>query len=356
MNSLIFTGFPGFIGRRLLKALVREFDYPDVYLIVEPSRVNDARAEVSTFHDADRYHILMGDITQKMFGLDPETVSRISSGVRHFFHLAAVYSLSVGWERGYLVNVVGTENVVDFVSRLTGLERFVYFSTAYVAGKLTGTVYEDELAEPDGFKNHYEHTKFLAEQVVRRLQDAVPTTIIRPAIVIGDSKTGETDKFDGPYFVMIFMKRYPSFLPLPYIGKGHAEVNLIPVDFLVDATVALTASDKAAGRTFHVVDPNPSTARELYRIFSLKIRGKEPSGEIPLWMVKSALRFRFIAKKFGVPPEALPYFEHDVHFDATNTLEILKPLGITPPHITDYIDPIVEFFLNHYNDRSLIVF
>ncbi len=356
MEALLFTGFPGFIGKRLLHKLVDKFDYSEVFLIVEPKRLNQAREEIDRLRDKKRYHILLGDITRKDMGLDPETVERMRGRIRHAFHLAAIYDLTVSWEKAYAVNVEGTENFVEFLDELGGAERFVYFSTAYVSGLLEGTVYEDELSTPPGFKNHYEHTKFLAEQVVRRNMDAVPTTIIRPAIIIGDSVTGETDKFDGPYYVMLFMTKYPRFLPLPYIGKGEAEVNLVPVDFIVGATVALTDMEKAEGKTYHLVDPEPLTARELYRMFSMRLRGKEPLGTVPVSLVKTMLSIPPIAHFWGVPPETLPYFNHKVHYDATNMVSDLGPMGILPPRLPDYIDNIVEFFLKHRRDRRYRVF
>ncbi len=356
MNVLFFTGFPGFIGRRLVKALDAKFNYDKIYLLVEPRMIGRAESEVSEMPDPSKFEIVEGDITQKDLGISEKALRSILPQVTHLFHLAAIYDLTVEWERAYRVNVIGTQNVVDFAAKSQNLRRFVYFSTAYVSGLRIGTVYEDELVEPPGFKNHYEHTKFLAEQVVRQNMDSIPTTIIRPGIVIGDSKTGETDKFDGPYFVMVFFKRVPKFLPLPYIGKGEAEVNIVPIDFIIEATVALTESPDAEGKTFHLTDPNPLTARELYRLFSLKIRGKEPFGTVPLKLVQMALKVKPIAKLFGVPYEATPYFEHKVHYDPTNARNLLEPKGIKVPPLRSYVDKIVQFFLSYYGDPKFTVF
>ena len=92
--------------------------------------------------------------------------------------------------------------MLDLCPAAERLERLAYVSTAYVAGKRTGVVYEHELVMGQDFKNHYESTKFQAEVWVRELLDPVPTTILRPAIVVGDSRTGETEKFDGPYYIL----------------------------------------------------------------------------------------------------------------------------------------------------------
>ncbi len=350
MGALFFTGFPGFIGKRLIKALVKEFDYERVYLLVEPRMLERARREIENFDS--RFEIIPGDITQENLGIKKD----IKSDITHLFHLAAIYDLTVPFDPAYRVNVEGTKNVVEFAKKLSGLEKFVYFSTAYVSGTRRGTVYEDELDKKQSFKNHYEHTKFLAELIVQKNKDQIPTVVVRPGIVIGDSQTGETDKFDGPYYVMIFFKKVPRFIPLPYLGKGEAEVNLVPVDFIIKATVALTGLEKSVGKTYHLTDPSPFTARELYRLFSIKIRGKEPVGEIPLPIVQAFLKIKPLARAFGVPYEATPYFIHKVHYDSTNTQQDLGPLGITVPPLTSYVDNIVKFFLENYKNPALRTF
>ena len=115
------------------------------------------------------------------------------------------------------------------------LERLNYVSTAYVAGDRTGVVYEHELDLGQGFKNHYESTKFQAEVWVRSAVDRIPTTIFRPAIVVGDSRTGETQKFDGPYYALRFIAATAARgMPVANIGRGATPFNVVPVDFIVD--------------------------------------------------------------------------------------------------------------------------
>src|SRR5688500_7879259 len=151
--------------------------------------------------DADRIEVLPGDIGEPRLGLSDDEHQRLAGEVTLVFHLAAIYDLAVPLEIAQRVNVDGTGNVLDFCAAAKNLERLLYVSTAYVAGKRTGVVYEHELVMGQEFKNHYESTKFQAEVWVREMLDRVPTTIVRPGIVVGDSKTGETQKFDGPYFI-----------------------------------------------------------------------------------------------------------------------------------------------------------
>ena len=234
-----FLGFPGFITTRIVRNLAEDDPSQLFVLLVHPSQIDKARNTVTAIAEAtgspaDRFRIIEGDITRPNLGLSPSEQTELAEQITKVFHFAAIYDLAVGEDIAELINVRGTENVVNWVGRLPNLERFIYCSTAYVSGRRQGTVLESELIDINGFKNHYESTKFKAELVVQRAWDAIPTTIVRPGVVMGDSRTGETDKFDGPYFVMRFLDRF-SKIPIPNLGRGDVLFNVVPVDFVVDA-------------------------------------------------------------------------------------------------------------------------
>src|SRR5436190_16340991 len=231
MTALV-TGFPGFIGRRLVRRLVN--DGARVVTLVE-ARMADKAREIAP----EGVEVVTGDITERHLGLDDATWERLTGEVTHVFHLAAVYDLAVPAEIAQRVNVDGTGNVLELCVACERLERLNYVSTAYVAGWRSGVVYEHELSLGQSFKNHYESTKFQAEVWVRDEMDRVPTTIYRPAIVVGDSKTGETQKFDGPYFMLrVVSVAERRGMPIAQFGRAEAPFNVVPVDFVVDALVA----------------------------------------------------------------------------------------------------------------------
>ncbi len=270
---MLLTGFPGFIGRRLAQRLVE--DGASVIALVEP-RMGDAAREAAI----EGLEVLEGDITERHLGLGDADWERLTSELTSVFHLAAVYDLAVPFEIAVKVNVDGTGNVLDLCLECEKLERFNYVSTAYVAGDRTGVVYEHELVLGQGFKNHYESTKFQAEVWVRGVLDRVPTTIYRPAIVVGDSQTGETQKFDGPYYMLrVIALGERRHLPIPQFGRAEAPFNVVPVDFVVDALMAASTQPEAAGQTLHLVDPEPVTAAELLRDPQRRVRG--PAALLP---------------------------------------------------------------------------
>jgi thioester reductase-like protein len=243
MTLALLTGYPGFIGRRLATKLLADRADLRIAALVEP-RMMAAAARAAA--DADRIELIPGDIAEPHLGLDEDTYGRLAGEVAHVFHLAAIYNLAVPLAAATRVNVGGTGNVLDFCLAAEKLERHAYVSTAYVAGTRTGIVYEHELVMGQDFKNHYESTKFQAEVWVRELMDRVPTTILRPAIVVGDSKTGETQKFDGPYYILRTISRAErSGRPVPQFGRSKALFNVVPVDYIV-AAIAAAAFDPAA--------------------------------------------------------------------------------------------------------------
>jgi thioester reductase-like protein len=347
-GQVLLTGYPGFIGRRLADRLTEAG--ARVTALVEP-RMADAAREAS----GGRVQIVEGDISRRRLGLSGEEWERLVAEVRHVFHLAAVYDLAVPLEVAQRVNVDGTGNVLDLCLACERLERLNYVSTAYVAGTRRGVVYEHELALGQEFKNHYESTKFQAEVWVRQELDRVPTTIYRPAIVVGDSRTGETQKFDGPYFmlrVIALCERLGA--PIPQFGRSGAPFNVVPVDFVLDALVAGAREPAAAGQTFHLVDPEPVTAAELLRILSEAYAGRGPTYRLAPRLVATALRVPAVREMFGgAPSEAIGYLNHPVRFDVRRAAEVLGgAAGLRVPRFEEYAQTLVRFFREHQDDPA----
>ena len=189
----------------------------------------------------------------------------IASDVREIYHLAAIYDLSVPRSIGMKVNVDGTRNMLDFADSCTQLNRFQYVSTCYVSGAWPGIFGERDLEKGQQFNNFYEETKYLAEvEVQKRMHHGLPVTIYRPAIVVGDSDSGETQKYDGPYYVIRWLLRQPFVAILPIVGNPNVvRVNVVPRDFVIRAIGYLSGLESSAGKVYQLADPNPLTVSEL---------------------------------------------------------------------------------------------
>src|SRR4051794_33646084 len=351
-----FTGFPGFIGKRLVRRLLADDSELRVAALVEPKMEEAGRKAAADIEGGDRIEILAGDIGERGLGLSDADLDRLRQEVTVAYHLAAIYNLAVPFEIAQRVNVAGTGNVLELLEGCKQLERHNYVSTAYVAGERSGVVYEHELVMGQGFKNHYESTKFQAEVWVRETLDRVPTTIYRPAIVVGDSRTGETQKFDGPYYMLrTIAVSVARKTPIPQFGASGAPFNVVPVDFVVDALASVSAEPAAEGQTLHLVDPDPVTARELLTLLSKEYADKEPAYKVPPRLVESSLRFKAVRAMFrGAPQESIRYLNHEVHFDTRRADDLLARAGLRCPRFEEYVGPVVKFFREHEDDEAFV--
>ncbi|MDP9360553.1 MAG: SDR family oxidoreductase, partial [Acidobacteriota bacterium] len=258
MPILFFTGYPGFLGSELLPRLLRRAPESTAACLVQPKFAALARERARPL--GDRVRIVEGDITT---GIDvpPDDVTEI-------WHLAAIYDLSVTRETGMRVNVDGTRNMLDFAEHCRALQRFHHISTCYVSGSFPGIFREDDLERGQSFNNYYEETKYLAEVEVRK-RSGVPWTVYRPSVIVGDSRSGATQKFDGPYFVMQWLDRQPRIAMMPVIGNPAAyRFNVVPRDFMIDAIEHVSGRNDIAGKCYQLADPAPLTVDETIDVIA----------------------------------------------------------------------------------------
>lgn len=346
-GTVLFTGFPGFIGARLIPRLLELRPGASFECLVQEKFLPAADASVAALaashpHTKGRIRLVTGDITAPGLGLGAGAAKALAKRVTGCFHLAAVYDLAVAKDVGMRINVEGTKNVLEFLGGAPGVRRFDYVSTAYVSGTAVGTYREKDLDVGQSFKNHYEETKFLAEVAVR--ESGLPSAIYRPGIVVGDSRTGETAKFDGPYFALNAMSLLPSPGAFLRIGDGKAEVNLVPVDFVLEAIARLGAWDGAIGKTYHLTDPAPETALSLADLLAKSIGKSFVFVPVPLPIAKLAFVAPQVSRWLGMPGQTLDYFDHPVHYDAAQATKDLARFGLECPPFRSYVQRLVAFW------------
>jgi nucleoside-diphosphate-sugar epimerase len=257
------------------------------------------------------------------------------------------------------VNVGGTRNVLDALERCTALTRLHYFSTCYVSGRYVGPFGEDDLEVGAPFNNFYEESKHLAEAAVRQTMAAgMPATNYRPSIVVGDSRTGEKQKFDGPYFVMQWLLRQPRRAVLPVVGDPAASrVNVVPRDFVVDAVGHLSGLPSSVGRTYHVADPHPLTVDEL--INAMAAATHREVIKIPLTRKLAKASIRHVPGVYGLlrmPAEAVDYFAHPTHYLTDHLRADLAGSGIEAPAFGSYVDRLAAFMRDHAEISSAAMY
>jgi thioester reductase-like protein len=348
--SVLFTGFPGFIGARLLPRLLELSPGESFVCLVQDRFLDVARSELAAIEARHpslrgRLAIVVGDITRPGLALAADDAARLRGELTAAYHLAAAYDLAVSRDLGMRVNVEGTRNVLAFVAEAKGFARLHYVSTAYVSGSATGVFRESDLDVGQGFKNHYEETKFLAE--VEVVRSGVAATIYRPSVVVGDSRTGETGKFDGPYYTLAAMDKLPSPGAFLRIGAGQSPINVVPVDFVVEALARLSTRREAATRTYHLADPQPLAVIEVERLFARALGKSFVFVPVPKGLAKAFLGLGPVHRRFGIPAQSLDYFDHPLRFDTTEAGRALAAFGLECPRLGDYVDRLVSFYRQH---------
>ena len=345
-ETIFLTGFPGFIAGRLVERLA--LDGARFLLLVQPAFAERARREIAQLSEktgaaAERFSVLEGDITREDLGLSAPDLERARGEATVLFHLAAVYDLAVAREVGVRVNVEGTRHVNRLALTLPKLKRYHYVSTCYVAGRRTGLILELELRHEAGFRNFYEETKYLAELEVEALKRELPVTIHRPSVVCGDSRTGETAKYDGVYYLINYLRMWPGALSLANIGNADVRLNVVPVDFVVEAMAALASDDASAGETVQLADPEPLTTEELFDLIARRLAGRESLLTLPAPVVRTSLNLPLNEKVTGLPRVGVPYFFLRQTYDTARATALLAPRGLRCPRFPDYVPALLDF-------------
>ena len=345
-RTIFLTGFPGFIAERLVTRMAKE--EIQFFLLVQPEFVQKAVEAVkyiseTTSTPIENFAIIEGDITKPDLGMDPDDAATVRYETTDVFHLAAVYDLAVERDLATRVNLEGTRNVNDFVRSLRHLKRYNYISTCYVAGNRTGVIREEELEHNNGFRNHYEETKYLAELEVEKLKADLPVTIFRPSVVVGDSESGETVKYDGIYYLIQYLRKAPYLLRAVNVGNKAVRLNLVPVDFVVNAIAELSADENAKGKTIAVADSEPLTTSELFDAIALEMTGRRSEFSPPPKLVEWFLSRPFSPPITGLPAHGVPYFFIEQTYDTAVANDLLARHDIKCPRFSDYLANLLKF-------------
>lgn len=356
------TGFPGFLGSALLPRILRRREGARAVCLVQPqhrSLATDRVAEIEHAHPhtRGRIELVAGDITADQLGITPPERAQLTD-VTEVWHLAAVYDLAVPTAAARRVNVDGTARVLDFCGAAAQLDRLQYVSTCYVSGRFPGEFAEDDLDVGQAFRNHYEETKFEAELLVRKaMADELPATVYRPGIVVGDSATGATQKYDGPYFLASFLRRQPGIALVPAVGDvDTVKVCVVPRDFVVDAMDQLSVLDRSLGRTYALTDPEPPTARHLVETFGRHLGKRVVWVPLPLSITRELVdKVPGMERVLGLPAESLDYFASPTTYSTRNTLTDLAGTGIGCPSFDEYAGRLLDFMTSHpeYDARAM---
>ena len=367
------TGATGFIGKRLVKRLLERKGAVVHFLIRQASEDKVAGLREYWGVGPARAVPVFGDLTAKKLGVGTESIKALKGQVDHFYHLAAVYDLEADEERQIAVNIEGTRNTVE-LAKAIGAGHFHHVSSIAAAGLYEGVFREDMFDEAENIAHPYFMTKHESEKIVRT-ECKIPWSVYRPALVVGDSHTGEMDKIDGPYYFFKLIQRMRQILPpwMPSIGLEGGRINIVPVDFVVNALNHISHHKRASGQCFHLVDPMGYRVGDVLDIFSKAAHAPKMNlfvnaallGFIPKAVKKGLMALapvrrvhRAVMQDLGLPEDMMNFVNYPTRFDCRETLAALKGSGIACPNLNDYAWRLWDYWERHLDpdlhiDRSL---
>ena len=368
------TGATGFIGKRLVKKLLERKGSVVHFLIRKESE--DKVPGLRDFWGASAARVIpvFGDLTAKKLGVSAENIKALKGQVDHFYHLAAVYDLGASEESQIAVNIDGTRNMVEFAKAID-VGQLHHVSSIAAAGLYEGVFREDMFDEAENYEHPYFMTKHESEKIVRK-EFKGAWTVYRPAMVVGDSTTGEMDKIDGPYYLFKLIQRMRQILPpwMPSVGLEGGRLNIVPVDFVVNALDYISHGKAATkGKCFHLVDPEGYRVGDVLDIFTKAAHAPKMNlfvnaallGFIPKSVKKGLMAlapvrrvYRAIMKDIGIPEDMMAFINYPTRFDCRETEAALKGSGIAVPNLHDYAWRLWDYWERHLDpalfiDRSL---
>ncbi len=354
MNSeelILVTGASGFLGVQLVRELLDRQPHARLALLIRdrPGQLGQQRSDlIVPPAERDRVQVYSGDVGHHNCGLEAAAYQRLTAETTRVIHSAATVRFDHSLDEARRINVEGTRRVLDLAAGMRQLRSLAYVGTAYVAGERADLVRESELAVGQSYRNTYEQSKAEAEALVRSRLGSLPGVILRPSIIVGDSRSGATSSFKMMYWPLkIYARRLWRTVP----GYPDAVLDIVPVDFVAAAVARLVFDEAALGSTVHLcAGPRGSaTIQQIARRATEYFHAPEPRYVDPKFFF-AALRPLLYLTLWGRKRRVLldgrayrEYFTMRMQFDTSNAERLLEPAGLRPPPVLEYLDRLFHY-------------
>ncbi len=342
VRSVLVTGFP---GRQPAVHLVRELAARgelSVCCLVNETRHERALELIQALPEAARKRgsIWLGDPRSMDMGLSGEEFAVLIESVEVIHHCASITD-PAGTEEEAAGNVRAMAEVLEFAEAAPRLKRLVCWSSATVSGQREGFVKETDLDDEAGFRNPVEESLYRLERMLGESIDELPIVVLRPALMLGDSITGEAQDLNGLYLLIRFLISAPDDYRIPTPTRSGVRISAVPVDYAVRAGLHITADDSSVGRTFHIVDPKPVSVQHALRLLAEATDRPAPREHDPLNLTTALMRAPGLQRFRNTTRAFLDQLKTDVIYDDRNTREALAGAGIACPELESYVDTMV---------------
>jgi thioester reductase-like protein len=351
---VLLTGFPSLQARKLLGLILREEPDTRAVVVVLPKLLDQAIAALLAFDEQQRarVEVLEGDAAAIDMGLSGHEFRQLAATVTRIHHLAKVSYVGAELDAAHYANVRGAVEAVELASACDHIRCLVHHSTAHVSGDRTGIVYESELDEAQGFHSVVQETRMKAEMVMRRAMSKLPIAVVRPTMMVGDSITGEADRFDGPYLLVMLMLGLPSDMAVPLPAGGGNTLDIVPVDYVVRAAHQVGVHADAPGQTFHLTSCDALTAREVLDLIAKAGGRRTAETRIPAQVASAFLGTPGIKRLVKEPRAFMQQLTSRARYDTRTTRRLLASAGITCPPLSDYVGTWVTAVQEHLRQRQ----
>ncbi len=342
-ETVLITGFPGFHARKLAFHLLAAEPQLRVVLLRRPHDAERSAELLAGLDEPRRARVvtLEADPAALDFGLSGVEYLRLASAVERIFHFASVLEGRQKTLELAAHNLACAREVLEFAKAAPGLRGIVLLSSVKVAGTRTGIIREDELREGQSFRGRVDES-LAAVELMFAHQPSLPSIVLRPSQIVGDSRTGELERLGFPYPWLVFIERGPQELIVPVPHRPEAPVQIVPIDFVVSAAHSLSAQPGAYHKRYHLVDPAPPTLKEFLRMAALA-SGKRLAEHFNAGAFTRGLLANPGLRLLSHSARGLlDLFAAAPLFDAAHAEAALTAGGVRCPPVSSYLDRLLE--------------
>jgi len=353
-KRIAITGATGALGFTFLRETFARLPELRATLLIRRSSPSFASESFQNWlnQHAERIKLIDSDICN-LNRTQTDALVRTDGGLWHF---AAQTSLNTTDEdvarQIHQVNVEATRHLAKACQASGHKRPFFHVSTAYVLGKRTGTIREDDRALGQEFRNPYEASKSAAEEIVQSaFAVGVPGAIFRPSVVIDNSgMTGGFKIVDAcALAVALAVKRNEAFV---FRLPETAGINLVHSDWVIAAMLDLARMPSGPGRTYHLTATQPTFFRDIGGILGRLV----PTLRIQFEPEFQRSDLPSSSKLFDkAAAELRPYFEADVRFDRTHVVRDLSSALRQPAlNLKAFVKERLQIELARVADRQAV--